>query len=446
MEPKILLIDDDLDYVSVLLKRLQASGAKVITAHSAQEGLKLARQNDPDIVLLDVILPDQQGFEIVPEIKDIEEQMPIIMISSHGDTELVVSAMKAGASDYVNKSLSYEELWEKIATLLEMRHTLYTEKELKSTFGENKILGKSPQIKNLIREISKIANSDAPVLLRGESGTGKGLLAEVIHSYSSRREGPFVTINCTAIPENLLESELFGHEKGAFTGAIREKKGKFEVADRGTIFLDEIGDLSLEMQVKILRVLQNYEFERVGGIKTLRVNTRIIAATNRDLEEAIQKRNFREDLFYRLNVLPIYIPPLRERKEDIPLLVSHFTKQFCARANKPVMQIAKKAMDHLVNYSWPGNIRELQNILERAITLAIGPELRVRDFAIDQAYRTTPVKTTAEITSLKDLEYQALIRALEQASGIISRAAKSLGVSRNTIYRQLKKYNISLKR
>ncbi len=446
MKQTVLIIDDDPDFTRLLAKHLSAKGASVLTAGTAKEGFDSIKAKDPDVVLLDVNLPDKSGVELVSDIKGLSEEIPIVMVSGYGDTEIVVAAMKAGASDYIKKPLDHAALWEKIVKLTEMRRERSTEREI----GElGMILGTSAQTKQLIREISKVANSDAPVLLRGESGTGKSMIAEAIHEHSPRKERPFVTINCPAIPENLLESELFGHEKGAFTGAIRDKKGKFELADCGTIFLDEIGDLPPELQVKILRVLQNHEFERVGGLKTMRVDVRIIAATSRNLEEAIATHKFREDLFYRLSVLPIYIMPLRERKEDIPVLTEHFLKYFGRKSSKVFDDIPKQILDRLVEYDWPGNIRELQNVIERAVVLGRPPVLRQTDFVIVCAAPAATKPSEGEepdVTSLKDMEYRALMKALEQAGGNISRAAKILGIGRDTIYRRLKKYNIGLKK
>lgn len=446
MKPKILIVDDDTDFVRLIGKYLQAQDLKIISANSAKQGGDLAKENDPDLVLLDVKLPDASGVDLVKDIKSFNDEIPIIMVSGSGSTKNVVAAMKAGASDYVQKPFDHKELFEKIVKLLEIKRAKHTEMELHSRGLYAAIIGKSPKTRQLIREISKVANSHAPVLLRGESGTGKSLIAEVIHKHSQKKDKPFVTINCAAIPENLLESELFGHKRGAFTGAISDKVGKFEYANSGTIFLDEIGDLSPELQVKILRVLQNGEFERVGGLKTIRVHVRIIAATNRNLDEAISRGRFREDLFYRLNVLPIFVPPLRERKEDIPILSQHFFKYYSLRANKHFQELSDDIIEHLTTYHWPGNIRELQNIIERAIVLGTEPNLRLSNFIISANMQIKDNPDMTKITSIRDLEYQALIHALKQTSGNISKASKFLGIGRDTFYRRLKKYKIGLKR
>ena len=374
------------------------------------------------------------------------------MISNREDSKLIVSAMKAGASDYIPKTADNEELWEKIKKLSEIQQIKSAETELKNF---SNIIGDSESTKNMMKMISKVTQTDAPVFLRGESGTGKSLIAETIHSHSNRKKGPFLTINCPAIPINLLESELFGHEKGSFTGAIRTKEGKFEVANGGTVFLDEIADLPMDLQVKILRVIQNKEFERVGGVKTIKTDVRIIVATNKNVEKAVKDGSFREDLFYRLNVLPIYIPSLRDRKDDIPMLVKHFFDLHTKREGKKFNPLSKEIIEMLQRYPWPGNIRELENIVERAIILGKEPELRIHDFPENLGQKNfieertyndgNNEKTANGPLSLKDMEYQKMVNALKECSGNISKAAKILNVSRDTLYRRMKKHGIELK-
>ncbi len=439
---KVLIIDDDGDFVSLLSKRLESHGFEVFVAGTAKEGLAALERVRPSVALLDVRLPDRSGVELVSEIREADADVPVIMVSGMGEPSLVVSAMQAGAVDYVQKPIDDREIVGKIRKAAELFRGISLEKELSSGGA---IIGRSAQTQRLIRDISKVADSDAPVLLHGESGTGKTLVAGLIHSHSPRRERPFVTINCPAIPESLLESELFGHEKGAFTGAVREKIGKFELADGGTVFLDEIGDLPLELQVKILRVLQNGEFERVGGLKTIRVNVRIVAATNRNLEEAIRERRFREDLFYRLSVLPLYLPPLRERREDIPLLAEHFFNYYCRKSRKRFDKLSNEIMERLIKADWPGNIRELQNVMERAVVLGREPRLRIEDFTVAGKPDLRAAEPAAA-PSIKEMELRSLMRAIEAAGGNISRAAKALGVGRDTVYRRLKKYGVELKR
>ncbi len=442
MAQRILIVDDDPEFVALIGKYIRSRGLDVSSAGSAQEAMDSIRDSEPDVALIDVKLPDRSGVDLVGEVKSINEAIPVIMVSGYGDPKLVVAAMRAGASDYVQKPVDHDELLRKIHEAIELHEDISIEKELDD---DTILIGNSSQTKQLIRQIGKVANSDAPILFRGESGTGKSLVAEIIHAHSPRKEKPFLTINCPAIPEHLLESELFGHEKGSFTGAVRQKLGKFELADEGTVFLDEVGDLPMELQVKILRVLQGHEFERVGGLKTLRVDVRIIAATNRNLEQAIREGRFREDLFYRLNVLPLTIAPLRERKEDIPLLANHFLAYYSRKENKRFESIPQSIMDRLVEYDWPGNVRELQNVIERAVVLGKEPHLRLVDISIG-GVSPRPVPSRPEaVTSLKDMEYQALVRALEQSGGNISKAAKALGIGRDTVYRRMRKHGIGLK-
>jgi len=453
---KILIVDDDRVFNRILSKKSQDMGWIPHSVYSAAEALTFLKNQDPDLVVLDVHLPDDSGVQLVKKIKEARPYSPILMVSVSGETQDVVAAIQNGASDYIRKPVDHEELIAKIQKLLEMRRIKQTEQEIGEQLLDQPLVGKSPQTQKLIREISQVSNSDATVLLRGETGTGKGLVAQIIHLLSHRKSKDFIAINCAAIPATLLESELFGHVKGAFTGAIRDKPGKFELANQGTVFLDEIGELPPELQVKLLRILQGQEFERVGGIKTVRVDVRVIAATNRNLEQAIQSGQFREDLFYRLNVLPVYIPPLRERREDVPSLVDFFLKSYSLRANKRFEKIPPSILEKLVNYAWPGNVRELQNVLERAVVLGRQPSLQMSDFILPmssfspaQNWVSPPPNENgvggASFSSLKELERQKLVQALENAGGNISTAAKDLGISRGTIYRRLKKYQIGLK-
>jgi two-component system response regulator AtoC len=403
----------------------------------------------PELMLLDVVLPTKSGIEILAEIRAIDSEIPVIMISNREDAKLIVAAMKAGAYDYIPKTFDPEDIWDKIKKTIDIGVMKNTEKELRDYCP---IIGECYNAKNLIKMISKVAQTEAPVFLRGESGTGKSLVAETIHGHSKRRDKPFMTINCPAIPAMLLESELFGHEKGSFTGAIKTKEGKFEVANGGTVFLDEIGDLTIDLQVKILRIIQNKEFERVGGVKTFKTDVRIIAATNMDVERAVQEGRFREDLFYRLNVLPIYLPSLRERKEDIPMLAEHFMNIYSKKNNKKFNKIPDDVMNMLSEYAWPGNIRELENVIERAIILGKEPELKRTDFNLigtkfrvpEAASDTADLKQPGPI-NLKDMEYKKLVDALQKTSGNISQTAKILGISRDTLYRRMKKHGIGLK-
>ncbi len=446
MSPRILLVDDNPDFSKIVSVFLQSKGLEVVTASTFQEGEEAFLNTKPELILLDVVLPDGSGVDLVSRVKEISPATPALMVSATGETEIVVNAIKAGASDYIKKSDNLEGLWLKISGLLEMQRVKSTEEELERRGAYGGLIGKSYKMRQLIRIISKVAHVNVPIFIRGESGTGKGLVAELIHSLSPRREKPFVTINCPAIPETLLESELFGHERGAFTGAIREKAGKFEYADGGTVFLDEIGDLGPELQAKILRVLQGHEFERVGGLKTIHVDVRIIAATNRPIEKSIQEGRFREDLYYRLNVLPIDIPTLRERKEDIPLLASHFLAYFGRKNGKKFSELSPEILSDLTDYDWPGNIRELQSVIERAVVLGKEPALHRGDLSPHRTKTPTFQAGAGPWTSLKELEHRALVKALEQANGNIAKASRLLGIGRDTIYRHLRKHQITLKK
>ncbi len=442
MSASILVIDDDPDFLELIAKHLRARKHAVLTASTAEAGAALVKEREPAIALVDVKLPDMSGVDLVSVLKSIEEELQIIMVSGFGEPKLVVAAMQAGATDYIQKPIEMPELLEKIDGLLELRRDISTERSLE----EGVVIGQSSATKQLIRDISKVAHADAPVLLRGESGTGKSLVAEVIHAHSPRCDRPFVTVTCPAIPESLLESELFGHTKGAFTGAVRDKMGKFELADGGTIFLDEIGELPPALQAKLLRVLQNGECERIGSLQTLCVDVRVIAATNRDLERAIEERRFREDLFYRLNVLPIVIPPLRERRKDIEPLARHFLRLFARKADKRLEALSDEIVHKLCAYPWPGNVRELQNVIERAVVIGKEPRLRSEDIIVAPLAGAPAEESREGIASLGDLEQRALIRALEESGGNVSRAARILGVGRDTVYRRLRKYGIEIKR
>ncbi len=448
MIPQILLVDDDRIFLTLLAKRLAQEGWQISTAETAAEGLEKIRRSKPEILLLDVLLPDRSGVEAVSEVKALAPDLPIVMVSTSGDTKNIVAAIKNGASDYVKKPVDEALLTFKIQQLLDVLTLKRTQTEFRENAEIKRLIGESSAIKKLVREISKVANSDATVLLSGETGTGKGLVAEVIHALNRRRNQRFISINCAAIPATLLESELFGHERGAFTGAIREKKGIFELADRGTIFLDEIGDIAPELQVKLLRVLQGHEFERVGGVKSVKVDVRVIAATNRNLEEAIGKGLFREDLFYRLNVLPIAVPSLRDRQEDIPLLLEHFIRQFSEKAEKRFEKLSPDILETLSAYAWPGNVRELQNVVERAVVFGKEPHFNVGDFNVHVARPAVPPAGDggSNVSSLKELEQQLLLQALRQSGGNVSRAARTLGISRGTVYRRLERYEIGLKK
>lgn len=436
----ILVIDDDDMTRQLLALQLTDAGFDVAEAGDATSGTAALERHTPDLIILDVVLPDRNGAELVADIKAAHPDIPIVMMSASHDTAYVVGAIRNGASDYLLKPVNFDVLCKKVMTLLQMRRMRQFSLELQTMPDDEAFMGNSSATRQLLREIGRVAAVDASVLLRGETGTGKTMVAGLIHTMSPRREGPFITINCAEIPQALLESELFGHERGSFTGAVQDKPGKFELADGGTILLDEIGDMTLELQAKLLRVLQGREFERVGGIVTHKVDVRIIAATHRDLEQVIDDGQFREDLFYRLNILPIRIAPLRERANDIPILTRHFIRQCAQEQNRHFDPPGDDVLSRLMTHPWPGNVRELRNVVERAVVMGTPPQFKVSDFVMDE--RRESHSPTKAPRSLNEMELQSLIGALEASHGNISSAAKKLGISRDTIYRRMKKHGI----
>ena len=450
-ELKVLIIDDDRDFCLLLTEALEKSGNRVKCLYETKNVAKNIGDFNPDVILLDVIIPGRPGMDVLKEIKSSHPNIPIIMISVREDPKLIVAAINAGATDYVPKTVDNKELIEKVQKLHEMTLVIRTETKMRAC---SEMIGESPCASTLINMVSLVAQSDIPVFLRGDSGTGKSFIAERIHKYSKRKGRPFVTINCPAIASTLLESELFGHEKGSFTGAIKAKEGKFELANGGTVFLEDVGCLTMDLQAKLLRVIQNKEFERVGGLRTIKVDVRIIAATNQNIEQDLKEGRFREDLYYRLNVLPIYVPSLRERKQDIPSLADYFLKLSSKKENKKFKGLSSEVIKFLQSYDWPGNIRELDNAIERAVLLGKEPELKVSNFSMSEDSKkgaqyskkaTIRAKGTQPLTSLKDMERSDLEVALRESSGNISHAAKILGISRVALYRRMKKHRIGLK-
>ena len=431
--PAILVIEDEEKYRRVISLHLSSSGYDVQAAGTAEEGLKHA--SDADLVLTDLKLPGMDGLAFLEQLRAQNMLTPVIVMSAFGTVENAVEAMKKGAVDFLPKPFSLDHLSVVVEKALEVRKLRDENRELREALGQKyqfeNIIGGSGAMQEIFATVTKIAPTRTTVLLCGESGVGKDMIARAIHQHSPRKDRPFVKINCTAIPENLMESELFGYEKGAFTGANTSKPGKFEIANTGTVMLDEIGDVPASIQVKLLRVLQEREFERLGSNKTMHTDVRVIAATNVDLREALEQGTFREDLYYRLNVVPLNIPPLRDRKEDIPYLVDHFAKKFSGK-------ISEGALERLMAYHWPGNVRELENVIERSILLAQGPEVQASDVRIDMGQRSRPAATTAdgflpEGMTLDQYE-QALIReALKRADGNKSQAARLLGLTRNAL-------------
>ena len=448
--PTILIVEDEAKMRRLLELNLGEDGFSTLSAGDAESGLKSLRENTVDLVVTDLKLPGMNGLEFLQTIKRQNAALPVVVMTAFGTVETAVEAMKAGASDYVLKPFSLSEMRMVIRKELDVHNLREENRSLREALGKRyahpNVVARSAKMQEVLATVDRVAPTNSTVLLGGESGVGKDLIALAIHEKSRRAAGPFIKINSTAIPENLLESELFGYEKGAFTGANASKPGKFELADKGTLFLDEIGDVPPVTQVKLLRVLQEREFERLGGTRTVKVDVRLIAATNRDLREALEQGTFREDLYYRLNVVPIDIAPLRQRKEDIPELVNLFISRFAGDSGKPVESITPEAMQILVNYHWPGNVRELQNIIERACALAKGVVLKVDDIHLD----VRPARAVngsgsflPEGMTLEQWEDEMIRESLRRANGNKSQAARLLGLSRNALRYRLSKIGIA---
>ena len=449
-KPRILVVDDEESIRMMLRAVLEEEGYEIIEAADGPEAVKAVEQNPLDLILLDIRMTTMDGIETLTEIRKISPFVPVLMMTAYATVKTAVEALKAGAFEYLAKPLDIEELKILVQKALEyyrLREENLTLKErLGSRFDFSRIIGKGRKMKELFDFLAQVAPSEATVLILGESGTGKELVANAIHHNSPRTQQPFVKVACAALPETLLESELFGHEKGAFTGAIARREGRFQAAHRGTIFLDEVGEMSLAIQTKLLRVLQEREFEPVGSSRTAKVDVRVIAATNKDLGKEIKEGRFRDDLFYRLNVIPIHLPPVRERKEDIPALANHFLSLYREKNKKEIKEISPKALDLLIRHDWPGNIRELENCLERAVIVARGELLAPAD--LPPAIQNLPAgKEDAEIPfpagiSLQEAEKALILKTLEDTGGNRSRAAEILGINRRTLQMKLKEYGM----
>ena len=454
MKPKniILVVDDDLAHRTMLKTLLSGWGYAVAEAEDGSAAITRVHEKPFDLILMDVRMVKISGLEALAEIKKFNPAIPVMIMTAYASVETAVEALKKGAYDYLTKPLDFGEL--RLAMERAMEHSQLKEENrllrerLSNRFDRRNLIGRSQTMTSLLETVAQVAPSEATVLITGESGTGKEMIAGAIHFNSFRKEGPFVKINCAAITETLLESELFGHEKGAFTGADRRKEGKFRQADDGSLFLDEVSEMSLAMQVKLLRVLQEREITRVGGNEVIKVNARIIAATNRNLLQDIAVGRFREDLYYRLNVVTLPLPPLRERREDIPLLAQHFLTRFAEMNHKTIKGFTPQAMDHLLKYAWPGNVRELMNAVERGVVLSRSeyldetelPWILSGDGPVEQLQAAPPVLFGE--ASLGELEKATILKTLETVEGNKSEAARRLGITRRTLHQKLKKWGM----
>ena len=453
MTCRILVVDDEKAIRWSLGEALKNQGYDVVEAENGKEGIDIFRQEPADLVILDLRLPDTDGIEVLKQLREEDDNLPVIMMTAYGEVETAVEAIKAGAYDFLLKPFQLEKMKISVKHALENRKLKEElngiKKKEKEAYNFNNFLGKSKVMRSVFETVTKIGESRAStILIQGESGTGKELVARAIHESSKGENRAFLEINCAALPETLLESELFGHEKGAFTDAKSRKKGLFELAEGGTIFLDEIGEMGITLQSRLLRVLENKTFRRVGGVKDMKVNTRIIAATNRDLLKAIQAGEFRNDLYYRLQVIPIYLPPLRERKEDIALLANHFIKVFSKEFKKKIDMISPEVEQRLMRYSWPGNVRELKNVIERAILLEADKELLPEHIPSEIMAFEENAETggsSGDIDrlypmSIKDMEKILICKTLDETEGNKSKAARILGISRQTLREKTKMY------
>ncbi len=453
---RILIIDDDEHGRQVMELLLGKTGFATLSAANGADGIRFVREAKADLVLVDLFLPDRNGIDILREIRQVSPELEVVVITGHASAETAVQAMKEGAFDYITKPVNFEELKIIIAKAIEKKRLLlenvYLRKQLEERFQFKSIIGVSPAMQRVFERMQRIIKTDSTVLILGESGTGKELVAKAIHYNGSRKGHAFVAVNCGAIPEALLESELFGHTRGAFTGAVRDKIGKFEAANHGTIFLDEIGTMPMHLQSKLLRVLQEQEVERVGSTRPVKLNVRVISATNTDLEEEVRKGCFREDLYYRLNVIPLQLPPMRERKEDLLPLSSYFLDKFCHLMGRPLMTLSKPALDALERYRWPGNVRELENVVERLVALTEQDHILPDDLPVE----ITEIECSSKglcldlspdgidlPAAIEEIERKLIIKALENCGGVKARAAKMLGLNRTTLVEKMKRLSVA---
>ena len=452
---QILLIDDEKESCLALSTLLRQVGYAVASTHSGEAALDLLKNQNFDLIISDLFLPGISGIDILKKVKEASPRTCFILITGNASAETAVEAMKEGAFDYVTKPFNFEKLKLQVSKALEKSQLLaenqYLRQQLHGRYRFDNIIGSSLPMQKVFTRMEKVAATDSTILILGASGTGKELVAKAIHYNSHRCDKPFVAINCGAIPADLLESELFGHIKGAFTSAIADKPGKFEVANGGTIFLDEIGNMPLQLQMKLLRVLQEYEFERVGSTNKIRMNVRVISATNADITKAINNGNFREDLYYRLNVIPINLPSLNERRGDIPLLARHFLEKICKEMNRPLMHISKESLQALEAYHWPGNVREMENVIERTVALSDNENIEPEDLPPNivqvetsqpQLSAKLPENGTDMPAVIADIERQMISLAMSRAEGVKARAADLLGINRTTLVEKMKRLGV----
>jgi two-component system, NtrC family, nitrogen regulation response regulator NtrX len=466
MSKHVLIVDDEASIRTSLSGALKDEGYRVTSAASGREALELMKSNKPDVVLLDIWMPEMDGLEVLKNVKQDLPELSVIMMSGHGNIETAVRATKLGAFDFIEKPLSLERLLVLLQNVSNVQDLARENHALRKQVAKNRtqLVGQSPSMRQIQEVIKRVAPTTGSVLITGENGTGKELVANSLHGLSPRFNKPFVEVNCAAIPEELIESELFGHEKGSFTGATQLRRGKFDLAHGGTLFLDEIADMSLKTQAKILRILQEQKFERVGGSQTIQVDVRVVAATNKDLKSEIQKGSFREDLFYRLNVVPITLPALRDRKEDIPVLAGHFLKEFCSAHGRKMRDLSPEALAVLTTYSWPGNVRELRNLVERVVILTSESEegrfvtaatllAHLKDEELTGALARAGVdaqgvgaESQNGARNLRDarqeFEKDFILRTLKENDWNVSRTAQILGIERSHLHRKIKSFGI----
>lgn len=450
----VLIVEDNETLREGMAQVLAKMGLQVIQAADGPTALQHLRQHGVSLVISDYRMAGMDGIEVLKQVKKESPATEVLIITAYGSIDLAVQAMQFGAADFLAKPFSHEEFKLRVAKVLEKieqeeklsrldAENDYLRQELDQALNFGHIIGESPRMQELYRTINKVARTDSTVIIYGESGTGKELVARAVHKTSERVNHPFIRVNCGALAEGVLESELFGHEKGAFTGALRRKRGRFELAHTGTIFLDEIGDIAMGTQVKLLRVLQEREFERVGGEQTLTVDVRVIAATHRDLRSLVEQGKFREDLYYRLHIIPVYLPPLRERSEDIPLLAEHFLQRVRQGIARPELVLSQTAVQSLCRYAWPGNVRELENVLERAAVLAEGDVIEPQDLPLGPGDASPAVAAAQSLDEMLDqVEKNAIERALRQAKGVKMEAARILGIKTSALYYKLEKYGL----